>query len=282
LTKRTHRGPAEQGFAPGTSKPDRDPKDVTKSRPVIALDLVPDVFDDARIQKLAIIGKLPRDADLNALAWWTREAAALFTIDARAPTANELHTEIATLCKAAEQQSFERVAVLLDELSAEAGAMLSTLGALPAPRDLKVGSLRQQACEAIVSVCQIGGQLIEGRLRPSGKRSRSQVRQHLYAPARSRHFRKRNAELQFVTRLSIAWWKATGSRPSLNVRHRDASRDIGPFARFVRDCLRLVGAGYADPVELIRQLSSVPSCKAETQFETVKQQPLTDATRHRH
>ena len=44
--------------------------------------------------------------------------------------------------------------------------------------------------------------------------------------------------------------------PSLTVRRADDSRDIGPFARLVRECLRLVGASYADPVALINEVGA--------------------------
>jgi hypothetical protein len=54
--------------------------------------------------------------------------------------------------------------------------------------------------------------------------------------------------------LSLAWVEATGLAPSRTARPRDASRDVGPFARFVRECLSLVGAGNADAVELMNEL----------------------------
>jgi hypothetical protein len=227
-------------------------KRVTKSRPIIALEDVPARFDDDCIRKLA--SELPPGADLNALGWWIKEAASIFANDARIPTANQLHAEIAILCDAARRRLFEQVADLLDKLSLEARAMLSTLGALPAPSDLRGEALRDEACDAVASLCRIGGELVEGRNRPCGKQSRPLLRPLLYAPKPRRHFPRRDAELRFVARLSNAWRDVTGKKPSRTARHGDASRDVGPFARFVGECLRLVGAGDADAVELINQL----------------------------
>ena len=62
---------------------------------------------------------------------------------------------------------------------------------------------RDQACETIVSSCQIGGQLVEGRRRPSGKRSSPSLRPELYAPAPSRNFLRREAERNFVERFQL-------------------------------------------------------------------------------
>ena len=147
---------------------------------IIAVEDVPTKFDDAYIGELA--AKLPRDADLNALSWWIREAAYMFACDARIPTANEVHNEIATLYKAAERHLYEFVGDLLDKLSVEGRLKLSTLGALPAPSDFRDEALRDQACDAIAGLCRIGGQIVEGRRRPSGKRSRPTMRPYLYAP----------------------------------------------------------------------------------------------------
>jgi hypothetical protein len=51
--------------------------------------------------------------------------------------------------------------------------------------------------------------------------------------------------------LQHAWAEATGKMPAQTARH--GSR-LGPFARFARDCLRLVGAADADIVELMNGL----------------------------
>src|SRR5262249_162095 len=82
-----------------------------------------------------------------------------------------------------------------------------------------------------------------------GKRSR-EWRPLLYAPELSRHFPKRTAERNFVMWLSMAWLEAVG-RPAPRRAHHFAP---GPFARFVQECFRLLGA-HAHAVELINQLA---------------------------
>jgi hypothetical protein len=97
---------------------------VTKSRSIIAFEDVPAVFDDDCIQKLATIAELPPDAEMTAFGAGIREAARIFARDARRPNANELHYEIASLHEAADRQSYERVADLLEKLSPQAREML--------------------------------------------------------------------------------------------------------------------------------------------------------------
>ena len=48
----------------------------------------------------------------------------------------------------------------------------------------------------------------------------------------------------------------THMTPPRTARRADAGRNLGPFARFVEECLRLVGAGYADPVALINAVGA--------------------------
>jgi hypothetical protein len=128
--------------------------------------------------------------------------------------------------------------------------------ALPTPSDLGDEALRDEVTNALASLCRIGGLRVEGRRRSSGKRSPPSLRPILFAPRASRNFLRREAERYFVERLSIAWREVTGKAPPRTARSASAERDIGPFARLIRECLRLVGAGYADPVALINEVGA--------------------------
>jgi hypothetical protein len=232
-----------------------------KSRSIITADEVPVVFDDACVAELAKMAKLPPDADMDAFAKGLRDAARIFARDARIPTDNELHDEISKLHKAAAQRRCDHVAGLLERLSPEARKLLQDRGRrpsigveLPSVSALRDPSLSGEACQRIVRLCQFGGCYIEGRRLPSGKRSRPVWSPHLYAPKPQRNPPKREAERILVIWLQIAWCEATGALPPLTARHPDESRDLGPFARLVRDCLRLVGARDANVVELINEL----------------------------
>jgi hypothetical protein len=83
-----------------------------KARSPITADEVPLIFSDERIREMAERAPLPADADLQQLAADVRTAASDYAKDARAPDANEVHHEIATLEKAADRKQYQRAASL--------------------------------------------------------------------------------------------------------------------------------------------------------------------------
>src|SRR5437764_449775 len=98
------------------------PVRVRKSRPIIATADVPRVFDDACITSLAKTTKLPPQADLSLFAAGVREAARIFAIEARNPSANALHDEIGKLHRAADRRRYDQLATLMERLSPQARA----------------------------------------------------------------------------------------------------------------------------------------------------------------
>jgi len=242
---------------------------VPKARHPIEEAEIPRIFDDACIKELAITG-LPAGADLKRFAEGVREAARLYAKDARAPTDSKVHTEITALYRAAERKRYGQVAALLEKLSPKASELLNKRATrlsfeLPTSDDLRDGTRQQTASEAVLRLCQYGGQYIEGRQRPSGKRSRTwrallvATKAHRNSPTRislpagGRYPRggRRDAERTFIIFLQIASLEATDKRPSLAA---NPARP-GPFVRMVRKCLKLVGAGHADAVGLINELN---------------------------
>jgi len=225
----------------------------TKSREPISAADIPRIFDDACVDELAA-GRLPAAADRKCFAEGVREAARIYAQEARAPTVNELRAEIATLHAAAERKRYGQVADLLEKLSSKASELLSKRAArlsleLPAPKSLH-DTAQQQACEVVLKICQYGGKYDEGRRRRSGKRSRT-WHPLLVGPERRRNFPKRDAELNFIMWLQVAWLEATGQLPS---RAANAARP-DPFARMVESCLKFIGAGHANAVGLINELN---------------------------
>ena len=225
-----------------------------KSREPISAADIPRIFDDACVNTLAAIGRLPATADRKRFSQGVREAARIYAREARIPTDNELNAEIAALYRAAERKRWEQVAALLEKLSLKARELLSKRAvrlsiALPAPESLR-DTAQQQACDMVLKLCQYGGSYVEGRRRPSGKRSRA-WRPLLHAPKRTRNFAKRDAELNFIMWLQAAWLEATNELPSLAANPKRP----GPFARMVRKSLELIGAGHADAVGLINELN---------------------------
>jgi hypothetical protein len=163
---------------------------------------------------------------------------------------------------------------MLPMLMAHAEESVTAAGIeLPPTETLCDETQREKACDAIVMLCRTGGRHIEGRKRPSGRRSRSwQAR--LYAPEPSRHPGKRKAERAFLRRLQLAWLEATGERPSMTAHHVN----LGPFAKMVRESLRLVGAAHADAVGLINELNRRRHVnrRVRARRSLVRYQPLKD------
>jgi hypothetical protein len=222
------------------------------------------VFDDARIEALARVCKLPWAADMEVFTREVRRAASIYAADARAPNANEVHREIAALHKAASLRRYERVADLLTSLSPAARDILTAANAgagagitFPGPDELRDAATREDARDAVERLCAFGGGAVASRKRPNGRRSRT-WKPVLCAPPASRHFDKRKAERDLVTNLRLAVLEATGrpaARTARVVRKGEGATMIsGPFARMVADCLRLVGAAHVDAVGLINEV----------------------------
>jgi hypothetical protein len=102
---------------------------MAKSRRSIASEDIPRVFDDACLRELA--SELPAGADLARFAEGVREAARIYAKDARIPTDNELHAEIAALQRAADRGQHDRVATLIESVSPQARQLLNERGARP-------------------------------------------------------------------------------------------------------------------------------------------------------
>lgn len=227
----------------------------SKRLTAICLDEVDDVFDDATIDRLVLTAKLPPDIDRRRLAEGIRDAARIYVVEKREPTANDLHAEIGDLFRAASRKDYEVVVDLLRGLSPSGRASLSDRGsrpgvglALPQIETLADDRRRDDACKAIVALCQIGGRLGEGRRRPNGRRSTTWI-PVLHAPPSNPHPRKRSAEEDYIMWLGVAWLEATGTRPPRTGLHDKP----GPFARLVRECLRLIG-GRADGIAILNRV----------------------------
>ena len=215
----------------------------TKSREPIAAADIPRVFDDARIDALAAIGRLPAGANRKRFAESVREAARIYAKDARMPTDNELNAEIDALYRAAERKRYGQVADLLEKLSPKARDLLrkrATRLNLELPASEALRDTAQQ--KAVLRLCAYSGSYVEGRRRPSGKRSQT-WRPLLVSPKPRRNFARRDAERNFVMWLQTAWLEATGKSPSLAASLSSVeSRQVRPITRCggTGSCIRLI------------------------------------------
>jgi len=224
---------------------------VKSKHPIKVTDVVK-VFDDNCIRRLVETAKLPPTTDIDSFKEGIQCAARIYARDARIPNDNVVHREIEWLYHAAEIRDYQQVATLVKSLSPRAAHLLNKRGArlgptnwFPAAKDFHNTRRQAAACARVTSLCRVGGHH-QGRQRPTGKRSRT-WQPLLYAPKPRRNFSKRDAERYFVILLKAAWLDATGNLPSRTADYRKP----GPFARFVRECLQLVGGEYADAVSLI-------------------------------
>jgi hypothetical protein len=226
----------------------------------IEADEVSRVFDDASMERLACLSRLPATADRQRFADSVREAARIYAVDARSVTVRDQRTEISALLRAAERGQYERVASLIEKVSPATRASLRArakrpafakpgLG-LPAPEVLRDPATRTDACAAVARLCRAGGRYIAGRRRPSGRQSVS-WEPLLHAPQSLERPPKREAERRFVMHLQLAWTEATGDTPSLAANPNRP----GPFVRMVQECLKLVGAGHSDASGMINKLN---------------------------
>jgi hypothetical protein len=237
-----------------------------KARRTIPEKDVDRIFDADCIRRLASDSNISKDADIEKLGREIREGVRIYAKAAREPSDNELHAEIKALHDASDKNFFERVGGLIEHLSPRARSEL--LGRweqrhpgikFPEPSNFTTADQRKEACSKIASLCRMGGKAADDRMRPSGRRSRT-WRVAYYAPKRTRHFPKTFAEDQFVAHLAIAWCDITGKLPP-KVTHQE---NPGPFARLVRECLRLSGSS-ANAVNLINKYGRLRS-KAEARL----------------
>jgi hypothetical protein len=230
-----------------------------KTQRAIEAQDVPCVFDDACIDRLSKIAELPNGADRRRFAESIREAVCIYADDVRKPNVNAVHDEIEKLHQAASRSKYEQVAVRLEWLPPEVHEQLKKREVTPGFKNagLKFPSAealrdpvrREEACDTVRRFCSIGGKYIEGRKRPTGKRSTTWA-PLLWAPERTKHPPKRDAERRFNMHLRLALLEATGEAASATV---NPSRP-GPIARFVGECFRLVDAPHADAIGLSNDL----------------------------
>jgi hypothetical protein len=225
-----------------------------KTLGVISENEVDRVFDAECIRELAELSKLSKDADIEKFGNEIRESARIYVRVANEPSANQLHDEIKALHDAADKNHFERSGFLINNLSDRArfaliGRWEQANPGVEFPQGIDLDNIdcREAVCAKIASLCRTGAKIVEGRARPSGKRSKT-LEVFYYAPEKMRHSPKTVAEDQFVAHLALTWCEITGDLPP-KVVHQEM---LGPFGRFVKKCLRLSGSS-ANAANLINK-----------------------------
>lgn len=158
-------------------------------RAPIALEAVPQIFSDGVIQDLARIVELG-DADLARFASGIRTADRIYAKEVREPNANDLHREVQRLESATCKRDFGRVGMLLQGMSSQLREQMTHQGTLPGFRNKNGGepvtlvqlarmvsdrTRRDEACKLLRLICVSGGRIVEGRSRPSGRKSKELI-----------------------------------------------------------------------------------------------------------
>ncbi len=244
----------------------------SKTRRLIAPEDVPQRFDDCCIDKLATLAKLPKDADLLTFRTEVQRAATIYLRDAGESSGNDRRKEVAALYRAASRRNYAALKACIEQLSEQTRHDLNSRGSLfrpramlPDPQSIDDPERRDAACRTALDLSQHGGRWVEGRKRPSGRRSRT-WEPLLYAPeARSRP-QRRESERTFVMWLQLAYLDAVGTAPALTA----SAERRGPFVRLVQQCLRLVGAPEADAVGLINDLHATRTTRRDRHLSGTK------------
>jgi hypothetical protein len=181
-----------------------------------------------------------------------QDAERIFFREAEVPTSNEVYHEIAALARASLKavQARKRpdhdcahVAVLVEQLSAQAWKVLSKRGELPTAAELRNPVTQRDACSAVLRICRLGFKRQLGRKRKGGERSESMI-SVLYAPELNKWPLRHEAEHAMLTRLEEAYFEAKGNLlPTVN--------DSSPSAVFVQAFLDI--GSDANAVNLINE-----------------------------
>jgi hypothetical protein len=228
-----------------------------KDRRIPTPEEVPSIFDDKCIQELVGTARLPGTANIARFGVLVRDAALEYIRDANIASDNEVHHEVDGLLRAADRAvnarkrkdaACENVAIRIERLSERTRKLLNERGMLPDPEMLRDPATQHVACETIARLCRTGACWQEGRRRPGGKRSVTLV-SVLHAPILQQNPARREAQLNFVVSLRLAYLHAAGKSPP---RTANPERP-GPFAKMARICLDKLRSG-ANAVEMLKEL----------------------------
>ena len=212
-----------------------------KNRRIPAPQQLTRILDGKFIQGLAQQAKLSWAANIPRFAAAIRDAAQRYVAAMATPSDVAMHDEIKALYSAADRHRCKETATRISKLSEQTRAFLKGRGdrpsvglEIPEPDALRDPARQRGACETIARLLRVG---MKG-----GKPL-------LYAPQPRPRPPRREAELNFIMWLEVAYTEATGMLPSYTANPNRP----GPFARMVKTCLGKIARG-ADAVGLLNKL----------------------------
>jgi hypothetical protein len=210
-------------------------------------------FDEEFAGQMAALAKLPA-LDETALNSFKNNlnCAAHRYYAAEYAHENTVRKQIERLWRAARRRNAEATAMALASLSApalrelEARHRNNPINPILPDLDEFTGPGAAAACEAVEQLCELGGGWVDGRMRPSGRRSRT-WKSILIVPEQVEHPKQRGAACVLVMWLQVAYEDACGKRydGKLHVP-TTASLNHGatPFVKLVQEVVGRLGAPH--------------------------------------
>lgn len=229
---------------------------------MIAVTEVDQIFNDAAIEELASILRVPAD---SRFAESIRNDVRLFIQTKGRLSIPKLRQEIARLYQLnsramTSDHGAQPLACAIDAMPADVREWLARCN--PEDRNIPTTAeitssepaTRARAVQRLRLILSYGTDVErEGRKRPTGKRSRSFKPPLLRVPAsiKSKEGRPRgNAEREFVRNLGLTYLNARRKRPPYKVDFQARA----PFSRFVHRCFELVGVPTGHITRLINEI----------------------------
>ena len=226
-------------------------------RPLIAEKEIDRIFNAGVIAEMAIDIKAPPDA-VTRFGDNVRSAVRAYFAERARTNWKAIAKEIGDLYRLtneADRGSETAAAHLADRIGSIDQATRNCLewcayGPRPFPSSDQIRDrrTRRQAIRRWRNILSYGQDVVKGRNRPSGKRSRS-ITPLLRVPKSSRGRPIDLAARELVQHLALAYAEATGRRPP----HRVNSRSQGPFFRLVRRCFKAARITAGSVAELTNE-----------------------------
>ena len=138
-----------------------------------------------------------------------------------------------------------------------------TPGGIPSPAQLRDPQLGLERAMELFGCCVAGAEIVPGRKRPNGRRSRARFKL-LPRFKQGRGFPRQEAEMLLVRSLAEAWRSWNGGRFPRSCAH-DRSTTMSPFERLVEAVLRACGVSGVNALRLVRRaLDEIRKAEAGT------------------
>ena len=193
-----------------------------------------------------------------------RSSARAYVELASRPSLGELGIELKrlhdSLIRAIEALDLERAAAALEQTPRRVVEELRRRvpGGISSPDDLRRPGCGIECAKDLLGWCVSGAEIVPGRRRPNGRRSRSTLRILPHFRQR-RGYPRQEAEMMLVRSLGEFFYNRDGKFPGLASHGGRFAPNAGPFAYLVGSVLDRCGVSGVNPIKLVQRcLSELP------------------------